>query len=281
MPATLILDTMEGTEVNVDILASQNSTRVRTGIVKDIPVGATADSQVMDKALDAVLLEVPSGSTYPMRPGWFFSKLRIFPTKNPTIARVELVYAPLSWGGAIPSTYVIRNRAYLLDSYTSVLPGTRIPLRLGFNDGTTIVPADTCKVRFGRPCRAISVTSVIGGAVDESVGDRIGSVNIEVWKGKAPGFWRLDNYETSQAVYTGYTTIEALAVTKVVEDWSESEILRDSRTHRYVDVLPAEITAMNAKPYSFGLIWPITAPGKGIMRVGLYPMTSFTSIFGF
>lgn len=281
MPATFVLDTIAGTDLQVDLLGVSQSRRVRTGVVKAIPVGMTADSQVMDAAMAAVLAVVPAGSGYPLQTGWYFTKLHIYPTVSPTIARVELIYESLNFGGAVPSSYVIRNRSYLLQSYTSVMPGTRVPLRLGFDDGSgTVIPSDTAKIPFGRPCKAISITAIqYGTVVDYS--DYVGCVNVDVWQGKQRGYWRLDSFETEKSKYAGYTGISALAVTKVVEDWSESEVLRDSRTNRYVDVPPAEITAMNARDYSYGIIWPISPPGKGIMRVGLYPMTSFAVIFGF
>lgn len=282
MAAVLVLDTVAGTDMQVNLLGTDQSRRVRTGIVKNIPVGMTADSQIMDQAMEATLAVVPSGSTYPSRSGWFFTRLHVYPTISPSIARVELIYETLTFGGAVPSSYVIRNRSYLLNSYTSMLPGTRQPLRLGYDDGAgLIIPADTCKIPFGRPCKAISITAIqYGTIVDYS--DYVGCVNIDQWQGKARGFWRLDSFETEQSKYAGYTGISAVAVTKVVEDWSESEILRDSRTHRFATVPDAEITLMNAEPYSFGIIWPKPGvTGKGVLRAGLYYMAPFSVIFGF
>jgi len=71
-------------------------------------------------------------------------------------------------------------------------------------------------------------------------------------------------------------------------DWSETGILRNTITGKYVEVSKSVIDALTALPYQQSIIGGATnattgvVEGQnGIVRVGAYGMTSFTTLFGF
>jgi hypothetical protein len=126
-------------------------------------------------------------------------------------------------------------------------------------------------------------------------GDYIGTVNDDDWPAsvvgmtsKPTGYWLINKFETMTSKFQGYYTVEAAALTRTNEDWSEYGILRSRVSGKYAMVTDTEHTppswdyaadAAAVSPYSYGIMY--REPNKGILRVGPYPTSSFASLFGF
>jgi hypothetical protein len=205
------------------------------------------------------------------------------------------------FGFAAQSSYIIRNSAFLGNVETNMLPGSRrAPLSVpGFSraevDGEdSSIKDDVVTLRIFRPMRQISVSVLAFGSPTSDGGDYIGTVNDDDWPvlvegmtSKPTGYWLMNKYETMTSKYQGFFTVEAAALTRTNEDWSEYGILRSRKTGKYAMVTDTQdpprwdyaAEAVAVKPYKYGVMY--RKPGAGILRVGPYETTSFASLFGF
>jgi hypothetical protein len=270
-----IPDTVDGSEIEHNYTSS---TRIRGGLV----VGLHGDpSQALEQIIAA--------SGMPKFGDVINSNGRTLYLKNirakaigADMARVALTYDSV-FSSETSSAYLIRTRSYLTTYETNMLPGTRVPIRIDLyadpDHGFNVVPADNVTFRFQRPMRSIEVSGLKFGAppTDDKYEKNIGYANAGPFRGLARGYWVLTDGGVDLSRYKGFYTWNLSALTRNTEDWSETGILRDSRTGKFVNVLPADIAALLALPYDYGII----GKRNGIIRVGPYPVTDFATLFGF
>lgn len=223
-------------------------------------------------------------------------------------ARGRILYELPQFGAGQPaSTYLLRDAGVMRTFETNRMPGTHEPLlctfdssaagAYGYGPASGFIGDDSPQAfrlsdriiyTIMAPLRAIEVNALVYGRPTSGAQDSITYVCDASWPTsaypggttglvpKAKGYWRLDNYQTDYAVYSGYYTLRAFATTKVTEDWSESGTLRNAQTGRYVRVTPESITTLMSGPYTHGI-----TNGNGIQRVGFYPLIHFPDLFGF
>lgn len=238
------------------------------------------------------------------------TRIRVDPLSG-DMARVTILYE--SFQGAGPaSAYIITSRAFPRTIETNLIPGLRIPIKATYKFADTPsdeeaffvdkdfgLITDLVPMRIYAPMRSYQISQLIYGSMtpqqpfngsrspiklsgNVDKGEFICHVNSDTWKGKKPGFWLMNDYSTSESKYQGFYQAESSAITKVTEDWSETGILRNAQTGKFVPVDPKKIAAMNAKDYKYGMIYPTDAGNQdGIVRVGPYPTVSFSQLFGF
>jgi hypothetical protein len=205
----------------------------------------------------------------------------------------------------VSSAAIIRFTGFITGQETNLVPGLRIPIRVGWEgntvstfdkDGATVtftpkVADDLVAMRFFLPVMSVGISGLVFGAPSNAFQEGVAYVNDAQWptgtgnivKPKPLGYWMLQKYDLSIAKYKGYYTYEAVVGSRVFADWSETGVLTNRQTGRHVEVDDAAVTAMNGKPYSWGIIYPTTAAErkKGIIRVGGNPLISFPGIMGF
>lgn len=293
MAITVTLDVFEGAEVSTEATGTNTAAQkrfVRPAIVEGIDL--TVVGSDLSEALFIAMTEVSnkaaanplSGSHADM----YLRKIFLRAISDQT-ARAELVYETLQIGGGPPSTYVLTDGAFLTTFQTNRMPGTHKPFSTHYEDldGENRVPedgSDRVTMSLLRPMRKLNVSALIYGRPQTGGQDAIGSVNDAVWptsgdsSPKPVGYWLLTDYTTAWTRYGGYMQLSATALTKVREDWSETGILLNKLTGKYVDVDDTVIDALLAKPYTNTVDSPF---GDGIIRVGIYPLVSFSTIMGF
>jgi hypothetical protein len=208
------------------------------------------------------------------------------------------------YGFAAQSSYIVRNSAFLSNIETNMLPGAgRTPLSVpGFSQSEIVgndskIPGDVVTLRIFRPMRQITVSVLAYGSPTSDGGDYIGTVNDDDWPvnvegmtSKPTGYWLMNKFDTMTSKYQGYFTVDAAALTRTNEDWSEYGILRSRDTGRYAMVTDPDTThvpphwdyaaeAVAVKPYKYGIMY--RRADKGILRVGPYETSSFATLFGF
>lgn len=226
------------------------------------------------------------------------------------------------------SAYVIRDRTTTMQRYTDIIPGNRQIIRQNYtigsvnpdgtdtaysetdyadlsegviydDDGDVIaynLPTDTLKLNLTFPAKQLSIYVYnFGGRVPPLpgatyvAGSYVSYVNSTTWQGLPPGYWRLDGYNTEVSRYIDAYSVEAIATTKVVEDWSEFGIMTDKKTGRAVVVSNSKMATAIGLPYNYGYIWPASpdptvAPipdGSGFVRIGPHMGVDFSLLFGF
>lgn len=178
-------------------------------------------------------------------------------------------------------------------------------------DNSIIIPQDVVPMSLLRPVRSLTVRQIIlgrpkylqkqtgfsdwfngfaipsppgtpppgfTGAANAGVGPAsfVGCVNSYPWLGLPTGYWLLTGFTSRLSKFDNYYETVATAITKNFEDWSEFGILRQKQTGRYVPVSNQELAKARNGGYSYGV-----QQFQGVVRVGAYPPTDFTGIFGF
>lgn len=299
MAATIIWDVVQQAGGELDAIQSRV---IRPCVVKGMTDSSTADPDAIFKAYDAIVAAgVPLGTVHPTRSNFILRRFLITPISQ-TSALVRLVYETGLFNGPA-SVVIITDRTVNTTYESDLMPGTRIPIRIHptlvtFIDHAgdpqiRLIPGDTVTLKMRRPTRAIGIQALIYGTPGAGYGDLVGCVNDNDWPTTAVatdypiGYWMLDGWTTSYSKYSGFYQLDALAISRVDEDWSETVTLVDEQTGKKVPVDAADITAMIAPPYSVGEIWPALATdpdtydGKGIARFGYAQTTNFATIFGF
>ena len=290
MAATLVLDTIADSALDRDI--ENPHRRVRTGIIKNIPVNtSTPDYAVLEKALAASGMPA-MGDLMPGYSNMFLSHIRIIPAAYKT-CRVLLTYEENTW--PVATAYVLRDRSYLAQRQTEFLPGTKQVIEVAFKGTRTIstvdengnpisaavdevIARDKVAMNLLLPMRQINATAIVFGDVPDDIQDLIGKVNNATWRGKDKGYWLITELETDVTRYKGYFTYSVTAMTKVNEDWSEYGVLVNHLTGRYAPIKQSDVDDLVADPYSYG----ITAPAdSGIVKVCPYEEADYNGILGF
>jgi hypothetical protein len=204
---------------------------------------------------------------------------------------------------------MLRDRSYAVSKRDCFLPGTRKPVVCGFTDSTNPgnnMPAQPVFFDFDVTARSLQLTVLMYGRPRGGTADYMNYVNNSNWPqddesgfsksqfnpggwlvptatGLPKGYWRLSQYATDFNVNSGMTLVQSEAITQVSEDWSVVGLVRNDQTGKYpfgslsTADLTTEYNKMCGPDYSQGIIYT----GKGIVRAGPYPMTSFKTLFGF
>lgn len=277
----VIFDTIEGASYE---LVGQSKRLVRTGCVWNLPANAVSDPLVLFAGMEAI--GIFPGDKMPGDSDLILSKMRFVPFTTNGL-RFELTYETNSFS---PTAYIITRDNRTEHRSTNLVPGTRMPFRVPafkFNNGTGpvkikedivthVIPIsykvlNVFMVKFG------SLESNSGAVAANTVGDNC--VNDGLWQGLPTGYWRLTRYLTQESRYSGSYSINASAESRVVEDWSETFLLRDQHTGEWASPGDDVFGVVNAFSYVYGQIY--SATGNGVARYGPFPTANFRSIFGF
>lgn len=291
----LTFDVWEGSELATN--AAGVTRKIRVGVAEGLTVDE-ADPESLFNARTAVMNALPS-LKYPNHNELQLTQI-ILRGRSSNSASVQLVYE--SFQGVQPSVYIIRYLSYATQRQTNLIPGTRQPIRISYqhadavqgadgNAKTTItkIPEDYLTMVFNMPSVALEISGVQYGTPDNSKSDGVCHVNDQTWPlnvngitARKVGYWMLNKYETAVSRYAGYFSFSMQAGSRVIEDWSETGILRSSLTGKYAKVEDSVVTAMNNRDYSHGYIYPqnATEAQNGIVRIGGNPTTNFKSLFG-
>jgi len=144
------------------------------------------------------------------------------------------------------------------------------------------VPTDTITTNLTRSATTFQCEMLKYGHPNDTLADYVDHVNENTWHGFSKGKLKIVEYSTTWSKYQGYTQ------TRIViqefgkgADWSKVEALRNNLTGRFIDPDPADVSAMLAEPYKYGLIWPSTpalAEEKGIIRFSANPIVDFSAL---
>ena len=312
-PGNVILDTVAGSSFTLE---ASRVVRVRTATITNINVAAGQALMLEEAyiALNAQGLALNTG--YPDNPDWTLQRIRVTPLDG-TSARAELFYSTPDWG--TPSAYIITDSTVLKQVETQFMPGTsKQPFMVSYDAqkaasySSTASPAPTNQTPISQdavtlsimiPVRQLTITQLQFGNPDEvsnaptsggfgSIGEGTGSsitslrasvkyVNGDTFLGLNKGYWLMMGYTTRISVYQGTYVSEATISTNGDEDWSVYGILQNRQTGQYADTSDATgtggMTAAQGAGYSYGIIY--NSAGYGVIRVGPYPTTSFTTLF--
>lgn len=205
-------------------------------------------------------------------------KILAVPVSQDTL-RVQLIYDN---EGGTTGLYVIESKAFEQSYQTDLVPGTRDAIHIDDwvnpNDDKDTVKGDNVVITITRTMREVTVTGTKPGINPPMTFENaVGYANDGPWRGLATGYWRVTDGGTSISKYQGYYNFHCSALSKGNEDWSEIGILVSTKTGRKIKVDPDDLQQLLQPDYSYGII----SNKPGIIRVGPYDTTNFSSLFGF
>jgi hypothetical protein len=321
-PPVPVLDTVNDAELEAN---PQLTSYVRTGYMDNIDLADSNDPDALIKVLPYLPSWHTGLSDYATEMKLIGIRVRPDPRKLRRVLlwlRYETNVVNLQ-----PTAYMLRDRTFTVQRSDFMIPGLNEVMRLGFDlTGTTLagedpddyeIPKEPVFLNMDMSARSLQLTVLrygrpeSGGAADfhNHVNDddwpvggfafhqnQTGSptplvgepVMFESATSLPKGYWRLAQYSTEFDRNRGMTLVQAEAVTKVIEDWSQYAMARHERSGKFPfgslsdSEVIATIAAMNAPVYSHGTIYPTGATAhRGIGRFGRYPLTNFENIFGF
>jgi hypothetical protein len=192
-------------------------------------------------------------------------------------------------GGGGPG-FTLEDDTGLIGESTQLLPGNRkIPLVVKFKEEVTddAGDADTsirdyqATIDFQRPVRTVTLTGTLKKGVSPSpYREAVGKVNSDPWNGLGVGYWLVAGLASRTSDFGSTYSIQMQLVTRNNEDWSTYCFLRDRNTDQFVRIEDDVAEDLARFDYEYGVIYPEGDNSKGIIRVGPYEMTNFSSIFG-
>lgn len=197
----------------------------------------------------------------------------IIDSVGPTDAEARLYWTKDLVFGFEPDTAILTESTTLLTKVSQYIPQTRVKFEV---PAAAPFLVDTARISILMPHRVVTAQILSAGDPGTDYGNLVGWANKTAWRGLGVGYWLLAEHTTAISKYTGYYQKRISAITRVMEDWSEIAVLQTPDGH-YYDVPSGTWTATIAPAYSFGVIYS----AAGIARWGPYPVTEFSTIFGF
>jgi hypothetical protein len=257
--------------------------RTRAGRIRGIPVSGTLaapDSRVLEKALEQLPLY---DTDYPPGDGQDISGLKlvghVLTPSRFDIIRFQLVYETEVNAFTPFTSWLLRVSTRLVQERTNMIPGSRIPIRVAWQDDIDpelFVPEDYLTIEYERPHRIISLTSNTLNEPELGPSNLVGRVNDATWYGYPKGYVRIRSYDADTSDSGANWQQTAELETKIDEDWSVWGILQNKNTGRFVKVADEDISTVLAMAYIYGTTDIVNS---GFIRVGPHKLTNFSSLF--
>lgn len=287
--------------VTPDAIAQSNTAGMRytrCGWVDDIDLDNSPDPNALMKILSVSGVPQKGSALSATYPYMLLQDIVVIASVT-TFRRVylRLTYSTLP---IIGTTYFIREDTYdgtermscvpgdpyILLEATATAEGREIRSYFQFDVPISMRSISVTSMKYGTPSESggntylISPAEVLGGTSPPRNAHNY--VNNATWPtdlfpSRPPGFWRVTRHATDMGRYDGYYISHVQATTKTIKDWSFFDILRDDNTGKPVKIDTEDFGALMALPYAPGVIGGIA----GGIRVGFFPTTDFTDIFGF
>jgi hypothetical protein len=297
MPATVITDIVEGSEIDETAPAS---TLKRVAYVYHLDAGALqGDPSTMLRAL--VTGDMPQlFDVHPSNANYFCNR-RVVRPETDSSCYVDLYY----FRGAIQgSTWLMTEDTTTIPDTTQIHLGTGKQLTLALDIGTgssAQTKTDVATLSFPRVVRRIRYegtvigfnipgtsgttppTTVGGGQIasKDAYTAAVNCVNSVPWRGKDVGYWWFSEWSVTTPDRGASNTIRAALMSKNDQDWSQYAILRDTQNGKLITVDPNAIAALKALPYVYDVAYAqIGGKNTGILKVGMFPLANFIPLFG-
>jgi hypothetical protein len=276
--ATLLPDIIEGAEINDTI---DGLSIVRVFHVKDLAVSATADPQLLAKALNSA--GVPQlRDSHPSNASCTVTQRLVRGTANDQ-ARVFVRYETPTFGNSPLSTFYVSDSTTLMAERVQLGPQAS-PLIVEFGSGASALTAQANIDRL-TPMRTLNIVGSVMYNVNlvqiQNARKSVGRVNDRVWAALPKGYWLNTQFQTDTLDKGTTYQVTAQFITRQYRDWKAYSWYYNAWGRlepRTVSLgHQTDIKAMMAAEYEFA---PPKQSGLGFMTVGLYDLADFGAIFG-
>lgn len=264
------IDRVEGAEIRTGL----NGQKIRSALVRVTGLPATVpDTYVLEAAVvglpaDAQLLAM-LGST------GLRCRQHLARARASDLIDIKILYT----ADEFPSgSWLVRDESKTVVVETNMLPGTRHPIRLGWQDPLkprNKIPEDYAMYKYRAPYRTIIVSGTSVGQPPDAQRNVIRHVNHATFYGYPAGYWLVENYVTETRNQGNTYQVTMQASTWEEHDWSEYSILQSKQTGRFAQVLDSDIDELVALGWLFG--WDTR---NGVARIEPYHTVNLTSLFG-
>ncbi len=283
MAMTIVWDLVSDAEVQV---TRQNGCRiVRKGLIKGITSSATTTRKAL---MDAVRQAITSAEIkLPEYPGAFidYVNVRSVGPQSPTMAHIWAGYSTPEFGGAPVEKFSIEGGIELQSEPTNFMPGTRTPLLASIDNTTPIAAGGKTKVvsaNYPAELESLVLSGLFANGPTANMFAAARCVNMSNFpngtRSKPKGYWRCGGVRYRWSSRDGLWAVVVPFVSKVEEDWTTYEYVRDS-FGEFVDTVAAKtwLASNYGAPYTHD-----TTPryqSNGLFVAGLYRTAEFNAIF--
>jgi len=272
----VIYDLVKESEVSID---NTRTSFVRPGRIKDF-VTTGDPATIMGRAIDSAGLP----ARFSAHPYYPFSTLQryAFYTQAGVNDKIwfKLFYdTPEGRNPAGDSLFTLERHRQLVAVQTQTHPKDRADLDVGWkdpNNPTNVVPKQPQIMTYLQPHLMMVATGYIIGEIPEQYETAYSTVNKTEWHGKPRGYWLYLGADDSTRDFGNSYTIKLSILTKVTEDWSQYDTLRDPRTGLFVPVGNLDALTLKQRQYEYD-----QKKLNGIIKVGFYDLSEFNDNFGF
>lgn len=253
---------------------------VRTGWIKGMDLTGLPQSYVFVSAAGAT--GMPAYNSPLPAPGWESLLLRQRFIEgmegNPRKVRLTLVYEQLDGGLGSPIvTFVLTRDTSMTQRMTETTPIGRVPIITTWRDpkNPTRVVRRTSKIPYFVPFQRLQASAYYKSEPPADMLGALRTTNDAQWRGLPKGYWFYGHQSDVTRDRGNSYNISVELWTKIQEDWSEYNFLRDDRGN-FLPPDADELAGLVARPYMRGI-----QSINGCTRVGPYEAANFSSIFGF
>jgi hypothetical protein len=178
--------------------------------------------------------------------------------------------------------FVVEDDTGLQTESSQLCPGPlKTPLVVSFRDAALKYYDYQGTVEWQRPVRVITLSgSLKPGRSPAPYRAAVGKVNSDKFLDLDPGYWLVSGLQ-SRTLDGGKTfSISLQIASRQNDDWSQYVIAKDRNTDQFFVVADNVKNDLAGKPYAYGVTLPNGKNDKGIIRVGPYETTSFSTLFG-
>lgn len=302
----ILIDIVEGAELDNAILGS---TLQRIAHITGLDVGAPiGDPSVFIRSLGEA--GMPQWyDHHPTDPSFIVNRHVIKPISDSAVVITIYYYR----GVVVLSTWIESESTTTINDTTTIHPnGTPLTITMNIPGvgqiGSQVGPVNKLKsylarMSYPRTIRKITFEGSVFGlnlpgapadviiipgapgrtkpATRGTYSQAVNSVNSVPWRGYDIGYWWFNEWEIVSPDWGVTSTVRASVLSKMTEDWSEYDILKDTANGKYV-FNTAAVAPLKSLPYTYG----VTAgnvggnSNQGIIKVGFYPLIDFFTLFG-
>lgn len=265
----IYLDTPAGAEADI----VQGNTRVSRGFIAT-KIDTTSPAEAMLMAM----VGLPGrGSLLSSRFPWPLKRYAVRALRGRVLTGRLIYEEPLL--GQPEETFFAEDVTTLSTGTTQLMPGSLEELRVSFGStvtGSDLNAGETATVSYPVSLRSLVISGMFTSPPDIALQTAIRSVNAETWMGLPPGYWWYSGIRVAYSNSDNRYRVTITCTTKSEEDWSTYAATRNPTDGKFVSVPSTELATLRQQTYARGIRYQ----KYGLLKVGLFRMVNFHSLFG-
>jgi len=276
MPATVVLDTVQDSRIDIDLTRTSFE---RTGYIKNIDTSGSSD-QIFARAVDLSGLPL-KGSAHPYYAFAILTRYQ-FVVKSGVNHKIwfKLIYeTPQFRNPGGDSLFTLERHRRLENVSTEKHPKDWKDLIVSWTSPTNpafVRPAHPIALAYRQPILVLVATGYVVGDLPDEYESAFRKVNKTAWHGYPKGYWMYMGADDRTEDFGESYSVRLEFETKVDEDWSSYGRFVDHTTGLGLPIADSDASDLKSRAYAYDI-----ANKNGAIKAGLYDLAEFNTIFAF